>query len=237
MKLESSDIMFDEDSYLCYKVCQLLLSDSNSDELIKYNSSLCSFDFLSFFLMFISALLQEDYIGPLMKKNVLKYLNNVRFSNDIDSDRIHLINTIIRLINIQEGENYLDYYRQEMYKRTHNRQYLVYPYNSFIKENEDRLIESMQFDYLVLISHSNLVTDDEFYDNYYQEIISDLRYFETINCILEEYPERLLDPVFYQRYIIIINAFLKNQNNNYGYHSLIRFNNRVEKKVNCLLKR
>ena len=170
-----------------------------------------------------------------MKKNVLKYLNNVRFSNDIDSDRIHLINTIIRLINIQEGENYLDYYRQEMYKRTHNRQYLVYPYNSFIKENEDRLIESMQFDYLVLISHSNLVTDDEFYDSYYSEMILDLRYFETINCILEEYPERFLDPVFYQRYIIIINAFLKNQNNNYGYHSLIRFNNRVEKKVNCLL--
>ncbi len=229
--------MFDEDSYLCFKICQLLLADPNSEELVNYNPSLNSFDFLSSFLIFISVLLQENYVSPVMKMNVLKYLNNVRFGDDVDADKIHLINTIIRLININDGNNYLEYYRQEMFKRTGNRDYLICPFNSYIKENEEMLMLSMQFDYLVLISHSSMINDDDFYDNYFSVMISDLRYFETINCILEEFPEMFLDSTFNERYNVIINTFLQAQNNKRGYSSMKKFYNKVERKVNCLLKR
>ena len=228
--------MFDENSYLCYKLCQLILADVNSEELVMYNPSISSFDFLSLFLIFISAFSTEESLSPYMKKNALNYLNIVRFSDNIDSDRINLINMIIRTINSQNGHNYIDYYRQELYKRTNNLQYLIYPVDSFVDDNEMMLIDSIKFDYLVLLSHSNAITEDDFNDNFLLVLLGDLRYFGSINCILEEYPEKFNDSLFYQRYEVVVNNFLKLQNNKQGYNSIKKFDNKIKKLRSYSLK-
>ena len=228
--------MFDDESYYSFKLCEMLLAESNLKDWVYNNPVINTSHFLVLFSEFINTMIKNDFISPIMKNNALTYLNLVRFNNDKEIDkiddvpkkiRIILTNDMIRKINIQKGENYLIYYRQEMYKRTCDKDYLTTPFDDFIIQYESILLNSIQFDQYVLLSHSDSISEEDFENDFLPELSSDLRYFNTINCILEEYPHQFLNQLFLKRYLKTIDSFLKFQDNNLNNSSIIDFNNKV----------
>ena len=237
--------MFDDESYYSYKICELLLAESDLKDWVCDNPVLSTYNFLSVFNILIGSLLDNDFLSPIMKSNALNYLNLVRFNDDKDvekidntskNDKILLINDLIRSINIKPGKQYLTYYRQEMYKRTGNDYYLNTPFDFDIKKSEKVLLESMQFDQMVLLSHSDVIGDIEFSNEYLIQLTSDLKYLETINCILEEYPNQFLNELFFERYKKIISIFINNRKGNYDSNVFVLFNNKVINKTKSLLR-
>ena len=232
--------MFDDDSYYSFKIFEFLLVESNLKDWIIANPSLSTSDFLTCFLLFIGPFIENNCLSPRMKSNALNYLNLVRFNKDEEvdilddiskNDRIELINSIIRLINSVDCSKYISFYRQEIYKRTSNKKYLTKLNDNILLKNENDLLASIKFDHYVLLSHSSQITKEEFEEEFMPIILSDLRYFKTINCILDEYPKQFENPIFVERYNTVINSFLKIQQNLSGYKNLVLYNRKVASKI------
>ena len=227
--------MFNDESYSLYKDCELVLANRDADGIIEKNVNLKSYAFLNSFKNFINKMIENDYLSPFMKNNALNYLNTVRFSDILGSDenwdkKIWLISDIIRLINSKDCKKYVTYYRKEMYKRTNNDDYMNLP-SCYILLSEEKLCNSINFDHLVLFSHSDKVDNMTFRNEYLLKLIGNWRYFETINCILEEYPNKFLDKVFMERYQIVMNEYY---NRDYGEpfnYGIVMFGDKVEKKT------
>ena len=226
--------MFDEESYYSFKVFELLLTESNLKEWIDNNPVLSTSEFLTCFLIFLGPFLEKQYLSPRMKNNALNYLNLVRFNNSEEviekipkSEKIELINSIIRLINTQDSNNCFDFYLQEIYKRTSNRKYLSTLNKKVILSIENDIFESIKFDHFVLLSHSNQVSDELFLNEFLPIILNDLRYFKSINCIIKEFPNQFKNPLFIQRYQTVITNFLAIQTSVLGCKTLVSFNKKV----------
>lgn len=212
--------MFDDDSYYRFKVFELMLVESDISELVYLNPVLSCYDFLKKFSDFIDVYINSDYMGTSFKKNILNYLNIVRFNIDfnvkqLDSvsqeEKINFINEIIRKVNVQNGNKYIDYCRCELYKRTANNYYLNCP-DYLIERLENKLFDSIKYDYFVLISHLDIVNEEEFYSDFLLDLSSDIRYFETINCILNEYPQLFLNNLFTNRYNKVVSNSIYKDN-------------------------
>ena len=232
--------MFNDKSYSIYKDCELLLVEKDAENLVKNDNYLNSYEFLLNFKEFISNLIDNDYLSPLMKNNVLNYLNVVRFSDNVECDSnwnkiIWLINDIIKLVNSNNCNKYVTFYRKEMYKRTNNDDYMNLP-SVFIIQSEDKLCSSIIFDHLVLLSHSDKVDDLTFDREYIPKLIGNWKYFESINCILEEYPNKFLDKLFMERYQMVMNEFYSRDYGEPYNYGIVMFGDRVENKTKSLKK-
>lgn len=217
--------MFNDDSYYNFKIFELLLVESDINEWVDSNPVMSSYDFILNFSKFIDIYINADYVGFSIKENILNYLNIVRFKNDLSinkldtvshNEKIHFINELIRKVNLQKGNKYIDYCRCELYKRTTNNYYLKCP-EALIKKLENKLFDSIKFDYFVLISHTDNTNEDDFSNEFLIDLSNDTRYFETINCFLNEYPQLFSNTLFINRYNKVLNSILedKDLNNNY----------------------
>lgn len=233
--------MFDDDSYYRFKVLELLLVESDIKEFVYLNPVLSCYDFLQNFSDFIDVYINSDYMGSSFKENILNYLNIVRFNTDpnvskLDSvsqeEKISFINKIIRKVNIQNGNKYIDYCRCELYKRTANDYYLNCP-AYLIEKLENKLFDSIKYDHFVLISHLNIVNEEEFYSDFLLDLSNDIRYFETINCILNEYPQLFLNNLFIDRYNKVVSNSLNKDNLDSNQLLINSFN----ESVSCLKKK
>lgn len=230
--------MFDDKSYTMYKDCELLLFGSDTESVIYNKPIVTSYDFLVYFRKFIDSFVINDYLSPLMKNNVLNYLNIVRFCEKIECDvdwrkKILLINEIILLVNSVKGDKYVTFYRKEMFKRTNNDDYMNLP-GCFIVQSEDKLCYSISYDSLVLMSHSDKIDDISFQTDYLTQFISNWKYFESINCILNEYPDKFLDSLFMDRYQMVMSEFYKRDYGEPYNYGIVMFGDKVENKVKLL---
>ena len=119
----------------------MMIVKSDIKEFVYLNPVLSCYDFLQNFSDFIDVYINSDYMGSSFKENILNYLNIVRFNTDpnvskLDSvsqeEKISFINKIIRKVNIQNGNKYIDYCRCELYKRTANDYYLNFLFHIFL---------------------------------------------------------------------------------------------------------
>lgn len=81
-----------------------------------------------------------------------------------------------------------------------------------------------------MLSHSEEVSDKVFEEKYLLDLTTDSKYFESVNCILEEYPYQFLNKLFLIRYRMVINEWLE-QENDYIYQSIVQYNERVNNKI------
>ncbi len=227
--------MFNDKKYYLYKDCELLLFSDDISDIVCNNKLFSSYEFLLFFKEFIKQFIGKDYLSPLMKNNALNYLNEVRFidKKELKNERIWLIGDIIRLINSTECKKYITYYRKEMFKRTNNGDYMNLP-SCFVMQSEDKLCKSVKFDHLVLFSHSDKVDDMTFDRDFISKFIGDWKYFESINCILEECPNKFLDKLFMDRFQIVMNEYYKRDYGEPYNYGIVMFGDKVEKKVKTL---
>ena len=199
---------FTDDDYYLFKVQQLLLVTYNPKELIKENPLLKSRSFLETFYYFIDVYSKNNLLSDRMKNNVFNYLKELKDDDTtINGANYDIINKIILKINGQEFDNSIDYYRCEMYIRTGAR---IYINNKKLKdkeilEEEQNLFESIAFDQRVLYACSTEVSDFVFENAYLLQFSLDENFYNTLNCILNEYPAKFLDDLFCSRCLQILN--------------------------------
>lgn len=228
---------FDYSNYSLFKVNEMITVEKDITDIIKESPEFSSIWFLEQFLSFVEQLSSGNILVGDMKRNILNYVNSVldmEFDNDTKENkvkRIDLINKIIRTLNNQIKDKSIDFYRVEMYKRSNCKSYL----NSFkIDDNEilaekEALFASIKFERIILYTHSNEVSDQDFVDKYLFEIVDNNMYYAAINCMLMECPEVFLDKIFYDRFLTVMDINLTVSKNKFIKRSIKSFKKTIVK--------
>lgn len=151
----------------------------------------------------IESFCEIDAFNNRVKDNIYYFLNEVRKVNNSPSV-IKIINEIIVLLNRCDSNMSNIFYRVELEKRSGNKKFLSKYPDGFIEEQIHLVNISIVHDYLVLKSHSDIVSDEEFKNEWLPEFIESPLYFWSINAIIDEYPAMFKDKTFYNRFSSII---------------------------------
>lgn len=164
--------------------------------------------------------------------NINKFLSQAREYNDEHRlERIEIINDIIRIMNGQEKDNSLVYYRIQLYERTKDYRYLLKSTNEEIIKEIPMIHESICNDLLVLVSHMEDINDMEFANEFLPDLVNNELYYESLNMILLENPIVFKDKTFYNRMMCVLNF------NNLTHQELEEKNEKLVKKINKKIKR
>ena len=164
--------------------------------------------------------------------NIGKFLMAAReYKDEQRLERIEIINNIIRLMNSQEKDDSLIFYRMQLHTRTRDFRYLFKASNAEIISEIDNVHDSICHDLFVLVSHSTDVSDEEFIKEYLPELKDSDLYYESINTILKENPIIFKDKLFYNRMICVL------EYNNLMYQDLVEYNEKLVKKIDKKIKK
>lgn len=170
-----------------------------------------------------------------VKDNINEFLNQARYHLDNDRvERINLINEIITLMNSQINDEYLLFYRFQLYYRTKNSKYLLKATRTEIEKEIPHAHDSICHDLYVISSHSNEFTDEEFVKEALPYLQDSNLYYESLNMILKENPIVFKDLTFYNRMMLILNM------NNDIYKDekeMIKYNKKLVKCIDKKIKK
>ena len=161
--------------------------------------------------------------------NINNYLEQARdFKDENRSKRIEIINEIIITMNKQDYDNLLLFYRIQLMDRRKNFKYGINYSSDEIKAEMNNVHESICHDLVVIESHSEDVSDEEFVTEYLPDLTNSSLYYESLNMILKENPSVFKDRTFYNRMMCILN--LNNEINNVP--EMFKINKKLVKNIN-----
>ena len=174
---------------------------------------------------------QNDLSASVMD-NISNFLMAARdYQDENRNERIEIINNIVRLMNSQEKDQSLIFYRMQLHTRTKDFKYLFKASDSEIIKEIDNIHDSICHDLFVLVSHSTDVSDMDFINEYLPELKDSDLYYESINTILKENPIVFKDQLFYNRMICVLEF------NNLMYQDLVEFNEKLVKRIDKKVKK
>ena len=174
----------------------------------------------------------QNDLSDNVKNNINKFLQQARYYNDENRiKRIELINETIILLNSQEKDDSLMFYRLQLYSRTKDFKYLFKTSDAEIKNKIEYIHDSICNDLFVLVSHTDDVDDIEFVKEYLPYLKDLDLYYDSINIILKENPLVFKDKTFYDRMmsVLTINDFIDEE--------VAYYNKKLIKKINKKVRR
>lgn len=196
-----------------------------------YKDNPCMFDLviLESLKNLVEAHVQNGDLSKSVIANINNYLQQARYYDDDKRiERINIINEIIILMNNQKHDDLLMFYRMQLMFRRKDFYYAIKCPNQSIKAEMNDVHESICYDLVVLDSHSESVSDEEFTSTYLPDLVNNQYYYESLNMILRENPKVFRNKVFYDRMMCILNLN-KELNNN---EKLVKVNKKLIKQVN-----
>lgn len=182
---------------------------------------------LASFVELVNELKFKFCIDQNMKNNLFNFLDQIRFKDDYKNGLKNVcINALIASANLSNDYRILDFYRQELFKRT-NEKKSFFLSSQVIYENIENLKTSICLDYIILNSHLLNISDEEFKERYVDLLIDSDVYIESINCILFEYPKIFQNEVFNRRVNLILDEF----KNRYCSRETYKFAKKTLKKI------
>ena len=171
-----------------------------------------------------------------LSKDVINHINSFLmaardYQDEKRNERIEIINRIITLMNNQEKDESLIFYRMQLHTRTKEFKYLFKTTNAEIIKEINNVHDSICHDLFVLVSHSTDVSDMEFVNEYLPELKDSDLYYESINTILKENPIVFKDQLFYNRMICVL------EYNNLMYQDLVEYNEKLVKRIDKKIKK
>ena len=175
---------------------------------------------------------KENNLSESVKDNIRSFLLQAReYEDEHRKERINIINEIIGLLNTQEKDDSLIFYRMQLYDRTKDFKFLFQAPKSEIIKEIDNVHDSICYDLFVLVSHSTDVSDEEFIKEYLPELKASDLYYESLNIILRENPIVFKDQLFYNRMMCVF------EYKNITYQELVKYNEKLVKKIERKIKR
>ncbi len=148
---------------------------------------------------------KEGSIIGSLKNDICKYLQNGRNIQDKQRvERIGIINDIITILNNSNEDKKLTFYREELSKRRMNSKYLKIYRNQVIMSEVNEINKSIGYDSVVLSALSEGISNDEFIEEYFDNVINNPFTLESINSIIYECPSLFLNQTFYKRCMCIL---------------------------------
>ena len=164
--------------------------------------------------------------------NINKFLFQAREYKDENREkRIELINETIRIMNNQEKDESLMFYRFQLFDRTGDYKYFFKVTNAEIINEINYIHDSICNDLFVLVSHTEEVDDMEFVNEYLPYLKDSDLYYESLNMILKENPIVFKNQTFYNRMICVL------EYNNLKYDDLVNYNKKLVKRINKKIKK
>ncbi|MBE6139076.1 MAG: hypothetical protein E7174_01025 [Firmicutes bacterium] len=164
--------------------------------------------------------------------NINKFLMQAReYKDEKRKDRIELVNDIIRIMNNQEKDRSLIFYRIQLYDRTNNFKYLFKAKDAEIIDEISNVHDSICNDFFVLVSHTDDVDDITFVNEFLPDLKECELYYQSLNMMLKENPIVFRDQTFYNRMICVL------QSNSLLNKDTVDNNEKLVKKINKKIKK
>lgn len=220
--------------YMVYKLVQCIIFDSKED----YSDY---FDVYEFNIMIslkniLSMYVKNGYLDKNAKENVYKFLTKAReYKDDNYEERIKIINEIISIINSQQNNFSENFYRLELQKRRNSYKYLYNFWNEVIQDEinnqREQVNDSIAFDLYVLEAFMEDLSDEEFIKDYLPDLEENIYFYESLNVMLEEYPQIFKELTAYNRAICILNKNTYDSGNKKVYKENKRIVNKIKSKI------
>lgn len=164
--------------------------------------------------------------------NINKFLMQAReYKDEKRKERIELVNDIIRIMNNQEKDRSLIFYRIQLYDRTNNFKYLFKAKDAEIIDEISNVHDSICNDFFVLVSHTDDVDDITFVNEFLPDLKECELYYQSLNMMLKENPIVFRDQTFYNRMICVL------QSNSLLNKDTVDNNEKLVKKINKKIKK
>ena len=190
----------EQDIYYEYKFLLAVMFDDNYDY-YKRNLWFYDIDVLEIFKDIVKCYSERGCISDRVKDNIYKILVDARNIKDENyNERIMLINEIIGVLNSQKEDNSLQYYIGQILLRKRKTTHELKKYNlEDLYDEIPSIHESIFSDFMVLLSHSEQISDEQFVERYLSEFSKDKLYYESLNVILKECPSLFQNKLFIDR--------------------------------------
>ena len=195
----------DEKVYISSKMLQALIFNDGQYE---FDSKMFDVDLLVEFKNLIKWYVDNNFLNDKIKNNINYFISQARDVKDENfTERIKIINEIIRLLNSQKIDDSIFFYRYQLLKRERNINYLTCS-DEQIRGQIDYVNNLICYDFLILVSHSCEVSDVEFENKFIPIFKNNYAYYLSVNIILKEYPKIIEDPNFFNRltHILSLNS-------------------------------
>lgn len=202
-----------QEEYFLQKFLMFIIFD-NTKEAYKGADWLYDIHVLKQFKGVVEVLAKCGCVRPQIKNNIYNILIDGRKIEDENyKQRIELINETIIILNTMKEQEYLRFYCGQLNYRIKEEKELKKLSIKDIKCNIPLIEESICNDFVVLLSHSKDVTDEDFVNDYLPEFINNGFYYESLNMILKECPYYFQDKLFMDR----MNSVIEMNKNLYPY--------------------
>lgn len=180
-----------KEEYETYKLITAIMYYYNNEVYYKDSFDIA---FLEMMKKLVSLSVERGYLSNNAKENINRFLVDVRnYEDENRNKRINIINDILRIMNHQKDDKTIEFYRMQLSTRRNDKKYLTKYSDYVIKKEISEINLSIVYDYLVVYSHSNEITDEEFINDFLPGFVTSTLYYESINAILEENPSMFKD--------------------------------------------
>lgn len=190
-----------------YYLCKMAFSIAFDikDKAYEYDNIYFDLVVMDYFKQLTKELTKNNFLSKKVKDNIKNYLMKARdYKDEYRTERIHIINDILSLLNGQEKDHSLVFYISELYKRTNDKKYIYSASRSEIMNEIDRVHEGIVCDYLILTTHNSKTSEEDFQNNFLEKFICSSVYIESVNTLLNEMPQLFSNKVFYKRVMDVI---------------------------------
>ena len=149
------------------------------------------------------------------------------------NERIKVCNEIIRILNSNDLDKSILFYRIELQKRTRDFGYII-------KYSDDKVIEDIELvhdsicnDFFIMTSHTSDIEDSVFKQEFLPSFVNSDAYYDSLNAILEENPSVFRDEIFYNRMLEVLNFNKEIYNND---RKITKYNKKLINKINRKIK-
>lgn len=195
-----------------------------------YKEDPCMFDLiiLECLKSVVEARVKDGDLSKAVIDNINNYLQQARdYQDEKIIERIKLINEIIIMMNSQKYDDLLIFYRMQLIYRRRDFYYAIKCTKDEIKSEMDNVHESICYDLVVLESHSENVSDEEFANEYLPDLVNNQFYYESLNIMLKENPKVFRNKIFYDRMMSVLSLNEQLNNND----ELTKINKKLVKQV------
>lgn len=190
-------------TYYAYKMALSIPFDMKEVD-FKYEDHYFDLTIMEYLKDIISEFTKKDLFSKKVKDNIKNYLLKARdFKDDKRKERIDIINDILSLLNNQQKDYSIGFYSLQLCLRRNSKKYLFTKNEEIISEIEN-VHGSIVNDYLVLGTHFETMSEENFKKYFLDKFIMSGFYVESINVLLDEMPQLFNNSTFYNRVMDIL---------------------------------
>lgn len=196
----------EQDIYYLHKLLVSIMFD-NENESYKEVPWVFDIGILTVFKQIVSEFVKYDTLSKHIKDNIYSFLLYGRNIKDESyEERINIINEITIILNCQKEDKSLNFYIEQLLDRRENLSELKKASLNDILAEIEYIDSSIYNDFIVLVSHGDDTSEEDFDSVYLPNLIENNYYYESLNVILKECPSLFENKLFISRVKKVLNS-------------------------------